>query len=63
MKLVLVNPHHVKKFKELDDNNLTQNNRKVPKIIVGLINEGGFSYSYLPEGMYVEIRTVSNLKF
>ena len=45
---VLVNPHHVKKSKELDDNNPSKNDRKDPKVIAGLINEGRFSYPYLP---------------
>lgn len=63
MKLVHVNPHHVKKSKELDDNNPTKNDRKDPKVIAGLINEGRFSYPYLPEGVYAELRTASNLRF
>jgi len=63
MKPVLVNPHHVKKSKELDDNNPTKNDRKNPKVIAGLINEGRFSYPYLPEGVYAELRTASNLRF
>jgi len=63
MKPVLVNPHHVKKSKELDDNNPTKNDRKDPKVIAGLINEGRFSYPYLPEGVYAELRTASNLRF
>ena len=32
---VLVNPHHVKKSKELDDNNPSKNDRKDPKVIAG----------------------------
>lgn len=63
MKPVLVNPHHVKKSKELDDNNPTKTDRKDPKVIAGLINEGRFSYPYLPEGVYAELRTASNLRF
>lgn len=63
MKPVLVNPHHVKKSKELDDNNPTKNDRKDPKVIAGLINEGRFSYPYLPEGVYAELRMASNLRF
>lgn len=62
MKPVLVNPHHVKKSKELDDNHPTKNDRKDPKVIAGLINEGRFSYPYLPEGVYAELRTASNLR-
>lgn len=63
MRPVLVNPHHVKKSKELDDNNPTKNDRKDPKVIAGLINKGQFSYPYLPEGVYAELRTASNLRF
>ena len=40
MKPVLVNPHHVKKSKELDDNNPTKNDRKDPKVIAGLGRDG-----------------------
>ena len=39
MKPVLVNPHHVKKSKELDDNNPTKNDRKDPNVIVGLVRD------------------------
>ena len=42
MKPVHVNPHHVKKSKELDDNNPNKNDRKDPKTIAALVNEGRF---------------------
>lgn len=63
MKPVHVNPHHVKKSKELDDNNPNKNDRKAPKTIAALVNEGRFSYPYLPTGIYAEIRSLSNLRF
>ena len=63
MKPVHVNPHHVKKSKELDDNNPNKNDRKEPKTIAGLVNEGRFSYPYIPIGVYAEIRNLSNLRF
>ena len=63
MKPVLVNPHHVKKSKELDDNNPTKNDRKDPKVIAGLIKDGRYSYPYLPDGVYADLRTASNLRF
>jgi transposase len=63
LRPVLVNPHHVKKSKELDDNDPSKNDRKDPKVIAGLINEGRFSYPYLPEGIYAELRSASNLRF
>ena len=63
MKPVHVNPHHVKKSKELDDNNPNKNDRKDPKTIAALVNEGRFSYPYIPTGVYAEIRGLSNLRF
>lgn len=63
MRPVHVNPHHVKKSKELDDNNPNKNDRKDPKTIAGLVNEGRFSYPYIPTGIYAEIRSLSNLRF
>ena len=62
MKLVHVNPHHVKKSKELDDNTPGKNDRKDPKTIAALVNEGRFSYPYIPTGIYAEIRSLSNLR-
>ena len=63
MKPVHVNPHHVKKSKELDDNNPNKNDRKDPKTIAALVNEGRFSYPYIPTGIYAEIRSLSSLRF
>lgn len=63
MKPVHVNPHHVKKSKELDDNNPNKNDRKDPKTIAALVNEGRFSSPYIPTGIYAEIRNLSNLRF
>ncbi len=63
MRPVHVNPHHVKKSKELDDNNPNKNDRKDPKPIAALVNEGRFSYPYMPSGIYAEIRSLSNLRF
>ena len=62
MRPVHVNPHHVKKSKELDDNNPNKNDRKDPKTIAALVNEGRFSYPYIPIGIYAEIRSLSNLR-
>ena len=63
MKPVHVNPHHVKKSKELDDNNPNKNDRKDPKTIAALVNERRFSYPYIPTGIYAEMRSLSNLRF
>ena len=63
MKPVLVNPHHVRKSKELDDNNPTKNDRKDPKVIAGLVQGGRYMIPYLPDGVYAELRTASNMRF
>lgn len=63
MKTVLVNPHHVKKSKELDDNNPTKNDRKDPKVIAGLVKDGRYMIPYLPDGVYADLRTASNMRF
>lgn len=60
--VVLVNPHHVKKSKELDDNLNRKTDRKDPKVIAGLVHEGRYSMPYLPEGIYAELRNLTNLR-
>ena len=62
MRPVHVNPHHVKKSKEMDDNNPTKNDRKDPKVIAGLVREGRYSYPYIPTGVYAELRNATNLR-
>ena len=57
-----VNPAHVHKTKELDDNDPSKNDRKDPKVIAKLVNEGRYSYPYIPEGIYAEIRGLSTLR-
>lgn len=60
--VVLVNPHHVKKSKELDDNLNRKTDRKDPKVIAGLVHEGRYSMPYLPEGIYARVRNLNNLR-
>ena len=62
MKPVHVNPHHVHKSKELDDNNPSKNDCKDPKTIAALVNEGRFNYPYIPTGVYAEIRSLYGLQ-
>ena len=59
---VHVNPHHVKKSKELDDNNPDKNDRKDPKVIAGLVKDGRYFRPYIPDGVYAEIRALSGLQ-
>ena len=57
-----MNPYHVKKSKEIDDNNPSKNDRKDPKVIAGLVNEGRYFYHYIPDWIYAEIRALSGLQ-
>lgn len=60
MILAQVNPAAVKKSKELDDNDPSKNDRKDPKVIAGLASDGRYCLPYIPEGVYAEIRELSN---
>lgn len=63
IKFVMVNPHHVHKTKELDDNSPSKNDRKDPRIIAGLVRDGRYFYTYMPTGVYAELRNASNRRF
>ena len=52
----MVNPFSVKKIKELDDNSPKKTDSKDPKTIAKLVVDGRYSISYMPEGIYAEIR-------
>lgn len=62
IKLVIVNPFHVKRSKELDDNSQTKNDRKDPKTIAKLVIEGRYSEPYIPEGVYSDLRIAMDMK-
>ena len=53
---VVVNPMHVKKSKELDDNSPTKNDTKDAKVIAQLIKDGRYSVPNLLDGIYAELR-------
>ena len=56
ISLALVNPYHVKQIKELDDNSPKKTDLKDPKTIAKLVVDGRYSYPYLPEGIYADLR-------
>lgn len=55
-RLAIVNPFHVKRSKELDDNSPTKNDRKDPKTIAMLVKDGRYREVYIPEDLYQELR-------
>jgi len=63
IKLVLVNPYHVKQTKELDDNHPSKTDRKDPKTIAKLVIEGRYSEPYMPDGVYADLRVAMNCRW
>ena len=62
MKLAFVNPYHVKQSKEMDDNSPRKTDEKAPKTIAKLVTEGRYSFPYLPEGIYAELRETMSVR-
>lgn len=60
IQVVLVNPHHVKKSKELDDNSPTKNDTKDAKVVAKLVIDGRYTEPKLPEGIYADLRVLMN---
>lgn len=60
--VVLVNPMHVKRTKETDDNSPTKNDRKDAFTIADLARQGKFLNCLLPRGIYAELRGLSQAR-
>lgn len=58
IKLAFVNPAAVKKAKELDDNSPKKTDLKDPKTIAKLVVDGRYSFPYVPQGIYADLREV-----
>jgi len=56
IKVVVVNPMHVKKSKELDDNSPTKNDVKDARVIAQLVKDGRYSEPIFLTGDYAEVR-------
>ncbi|MFZ2539342.1 MAG: IS110 family transposase [Oscillospiraceae bacterium] len=54
--VVLVNPYHTKKAKELDDNSQTKSDKKDAITIARLVKDGRYFETYLPHDIYAELR-------
>jgi transposase len=61
--VVLVNPMHVKKSKELDDNSPTKNDKKDARVIAQLVKDGRYSEPNIPEGVYADLRSAMKIKY
>ncbi len=62
IQVVLINPYHTKRSKELDDNSPTKNDKKDALTIARLIRDGRFSQLYLPQDVFAELRVLSNTR-
>lgn len=62
IQVVTVNPMHVKKIKELDDNSQTKTDFKDSKIIAQLVKDARFSEPNLLQGDYETLRNAKNLR-
>ena len=60
--VVTVNPKKVKDSKELDDNSQTKNDKKDCITIARLIKDARYFEPYLPEGIWAELRNLSNTR-
>lgn len=59
---VTVNPAHVKKSKELDDNNQAKTDYRDARVIAQLVKDARFSEPNLLEGIYEELRNAKNIR-
>lgn len=62
VKYGVVNPLHVKKSKELDDNSPTKNDIKDAKVIAQLVKDGRYAVPNLPQGVYAELREAMKIR-
>lgn len=62
IRFVMVNPLHVNRTKELDDNLQTKNDKKDARVIAQLVRDGRFSYPRIIEGIEAELRNGATLR-
>jgi hypothetical protein len=62
IKFVAVNPLHVKRGKELDDNSPTKNDVKDAKVIAQLVKDGRYAEPTTPQGVYAELRVAKKIR-
>ena len=60
--VILVNPYHTKKSKELDDNSQTKSDIKDALTIARLVKDGRYFETYLPHDIYAELRVLSTTR-
>ena len=56
--VVLVNPMHTKKSKELEDNSPLKNDKKDGIVVADLVSQGKYFECHLPRGVFAELRNL-----
>ena len=56
--VVLVNPMHTNRAKELEDNSPLKSDRKDAEVISGLVSEGKYLECHLPRGVFATLRNL-----
>jgi transposase len=59
-KVVMVNPYHTKRAKELDDNSQTKSDKKDALTIAKLVCDGRYYTVYMPQDIFAELRVLTN---
>lgn len=62
IKIAIVNPMHVKKSEELDDNSPTKNDLKNARVIAQLVKYGRFVETNITQGVYANLRIAMDLR-
>lgn len=62
IEVVVVNPHHVNRSKEIEDNSPTKSDYKDAKVIADLIRNGRYAKPGLPTGKYADLRILMNMR-
>jgi len=58
--VVMVNPYHTKRAKELDDNSQTKSDKKDALTIAKLVRDGRYYEVYMPQDIFAELRVLTN---
>lgn len=62
IKIVVVNPHHVNRTKDIEDNSQTKSDYIDAKVITDLVRNGKYTEPNLPTKEYAELRILMNLR-
>ncbi len=62
VKMVLVNPYHIKRAKEITDNTPNKSDEKDPMVMADVVQLGRFLSVVIPEGVSAELRQLIHVR-